>query len=400
MTHPTSGRRRPTLTRRQLLARAGLLGAAGLSLPAALSSGALAAGSPGALRAGCPSPSVRRRRRAVLRELAGLHRSDRGRSRRHGRPLRRGDRDRHAVHGGVQRQQRVLRHDPAGARQRRHHRCRHHGADGVDGRAPDQPRVGGRTAARRHPQRRQSARRPRQPGVGSGGPLLAAVADRAGRDRLQPRGHRSRAHVDERPVRSRVQRPDRHAPRDERHDRTRHAVAGRRHLDDLQLLGGRGGVRQARAGQSRRADPGVHRQRLYQGPESRELRRLRRLVRRRRPARGRQPRHPLHHPRGGREQLGRHDGDAQGRRASRRGGEVDGLRLRPGAGGPTHSVHAVHLTGQGCAGGGGQDRSGHSPRTSWSSPTRRCSPTSTISPTSTRRPRPSSTKPGRRSPAP
>jgi spermidine/putrescine transport system substrate-binding protein len=46
MTHPTSGRRRPTLTRRQLLARAGLLGAAGLSLPAALSSGALAAGSP------------------------------------------------------------------------------------------------------------------------------------------------------------------------------------------------------------------------------------------------------------------------------------------------------------------------------------------------------------------
>ena len=63
------------------------------------------------------------------------------------------------------------------------------------------------------------------------------------------------------------------------------------------------------------------------GPRVRELRRLRRLVRRRRPAFGRQPRHPLRHPRGGRAQLGRHDADAQGRRASRRGGAVDGLRL-------------------------------------------------------------------------
>jgi spermidine/putrescine transport system substrate-binding protein len=42
MNHQNTGRRRPTLSRRQLLARAGLLGAAGITLPAALSSSALA----------------------------------------------------------------------------------------------------------------------------------------------------------------------------------------------------------------------------------------------------------------------------------------------------------------------------------------------------------------------
>jgi spermidine/putrescine transport system substrate-binding protein len=47
MTHPHPGRPRQTLTRRQLLARAGLLGAAGITLPAALSSGVVAANSAG-----------------------------------------------------------------------------------------------------------------------------------------------------------------------------------------------------------------------------------------------------------------------------------------------------------------------------------------------------------------
>ena len=57
-------------------------------------------------------------------------------------------------------------------------------------------------------------------------------------------------------------------------------------------------------------------------------------------------------------ELGRHDADAEGRRAPRRSGAVDGLRLRPGAGGPDHRVGAVRLAGQGRAGGGRQDRSG------------------------------------------
>ena len=77
----------------------------------------------------------------------------------------------------------------------------------------------------------------------------------------------------------------------------------------------------------------------------------------------RQPEHPLHHPRGGRRELGRHDADAQGRRAPRRGGAVDGLRLRPGAGGADHGVGAVRLAGQGRAGGGRQDRRRSWPRT-------------------------------------
>ena len=135
-------------------------------------------------------------------------------------------------------------------------------------------------------------------------------------------------------------------------------------------------------------------------PRVRELRRLRRLVGRRRSALGRQPQHPLRHPRGGRAQLGRHDADAQGRRASRRGGAVDGLRLRPGAGGPDHGVGAVHLAGQGRPGGGRQDRSG-ARREPVGLP-RRGDARQRLrrSPTSTRKPRRSSTKPVSRSSAP
>ena len=87
--------RRPAAHQAPAARRAGLLGAAGLSLPAMLSSGALAARVAVAASRSCAAaaaPASGRRRRAVLRQLAGLHRPDRGRSRRHRRPLRRGDR--------------------------------------------------------------------------------------------------------------------------------------------------------------------------------------------------------------------------------------------------------------------------------------------------------------------
>ncbi len=90
-----------SLSRRQLIKRAGVLGAAGLSLPAFLaacgggsdddaSSGA-SGSSPGSAAA-ADRHRRWRRKQPVLRELAGLHRPDRGRADRHGRPLRRGHR--------------------------------------------------------------------------------------------------------------------------------------------------------------------------------------------------------------------------------------------------------------------------------------------------------------------
>ncbi len=111
---------RGAMTRRQLLIRAGALGAVGVSLPSLLaacggsdsdSGSAGSQPSTGSAAGGGGGSSG-----AVLRELAGLHRPDRGRRHRHGRPLHGGHRHRHALHRGLQRQQRVLRQDPAAAR--------------------------------------------------------------------------------------------------------------------------------------------------------------------------------------------------------------------------------------------------------------------------------------------
>ena len=146
-----------------------------------------------------------RRELVVLRELARLHRPDRGRRARHGRPVRRGHRRRHAVHRVVQRQQRILRQDPAGARQRRHDRPRHHRADVMAGRPPHPVGLGRQAPARPDPERGEPAGRPRQADLGPHRRILAPVADGLRRHRLQPRRHRPRAHLDRRPVRPRVQ---------------------------------------------------------------------------------------------------------------------------------------------------------------------------------------------------
>ncbi len=67
------------------------------------------------------------------------------------------------------------------------------------------------------------------------------------------------------------------------------------------------GARHDRAGQERRPDPPLHRQRLPPGHRERELRRLHRVVRRHRPVV--EPRRAVRLPRGGGDVVVRHDGD-------------------------------------------------------------------------------------------
>ena len=76
-------------------------------------------------------------------------------------------------------------------------------------------------------------------------------------------------------------------------------------------------------------------------------------------------------PEAGRHRLGRHDGDAEGRGEPRRGGEVDGLRLRPGAGRPAHGVGAVRVAGRRACRRRWRRSIRSSPRTRCCSPTRR-----------------------------
>ena len=86
-----------------------------------------------------------------------------------------------------------------------------------------------------------------EPVVGPDRRVLAPVADRVRRHRLQHRGDRPRAHEHRRPVRPGVQRQDRDAHRDARHDGPADARRRRRHLDRVDLRRSRGGVRSARS---------------------------------------------------------------------------------------------------------------------------------------------------------
>ena len=73
---------------------------------------------------------------------------------------------------------------------------------------------------------------------------------------------------------------------------------------DADLRRRRRRLRPARAGEERRPDPPVHRQRLHGRPRVGELRRVHRLVRRHLPARPRQPEPAVRHPRRGRHAAG------------------------------------------------------------------------------------------------
>ena len=112
-----------------------------------------------------------------------------------------------------------------------------------------------------------------------------------------------------------------------------------------------------------------------------QLRGVRRLVGRRGPAGARQSGRPVHHPGGGRNRLGRHDGDAEGCGEPRRCGEVDGLRLRPGAGSPTHRMRCSSCRRSRVCRRSWPRSIRSWPRTRCCSPTRRPSRVRTTSPT-------------------
>ena len=174
----------------------------------------------GRLSAGGDGRHRHRRQRGPDPQLAGLHRPDRGRRRRHARPLHRGDRHRRHLRRGLQRQQRGLQPDPrARARHRRGHRLRHHLPDQLDGGPAQEARLDRAAAARPDPQPGQPRGPLPQPGVGLRGGLPPAVAGRDHRHRLRPGAHRPRAAQHHGPVRPRVQRPGGDALGDARHPR-------------------------------------------------------------------------------------------------------------------------------------------------------------------------------------
>jgi spermidine/putrescine transport system substrate-binding protein len=244
------------------------------------------------------------------------------------------------------------------ARPWRPDRARPHRPDELDGRPPHQPRLARPAARRSGPQRRQPPRRPREPRLGPDRRVLlpwqtgfAGIAyniDVTGRELTS---------VDD------LWDPEfagKIGALTEMRDTIGVIAAqpGRRHLDARDLRRGCAGVRAARAGQGRRPDPPLPRQRLLRRLCQRQLRRHHRLVGRRRPDPARQPGRPLPVPRVRGDELGRHHGDAEGRRQPRRRRAVDELRLRPGAGGPDHGLGAVRVAGEGRARGGREDRSG------------------------------------------
>ena len=119
--------------------------------------------------------------------------------------------------------------------------------------------------------------------------------------------------------------------------------------------------------------------------DERRLRRLRGVVGRHRAAAVRPARHRVRHPRGGGDELVRHDGHPQGCPERLRRRRLDELRVRPGAGGAADLLGAVHPDGQGRA--RRADRAWAAMPPNWPtarscSPTKRCPPGSTSSPTS------------------
>ena len=211
-------------------------------------------------------------------------------------------------------------------------------------------------AARPDPQLRQPRRPLPQPAVGPRGRVLPAVAGRDHRHRLQPRvtGRELTSINDLFDPEFNGKVGDAH--RDARHARpghARHRASTRRSSTEEAAFAG---ARPDRAGQRTTARSGASPATTTCADlESGELRGLHRLVRRRRPAAVDRPDIQFVIP----EEGGMSWYDTmvipKGAPNAVAAADVDGLRLRPGAGGPAHRLRAVRLAGQGRAGGAGQD---------------------------------------------
>ena len=115
------------------------------------------------------------------------------------RRLHQEDRHQGQLHRGLQRQRRVLRQGAPAARGRQGHRPRRLVQHRLDGRPADPPGLRAEARPRQHPQRHEPRAVAEERRVRPGPRLLAAVAERLRRHRLQPRGHRRQEDRDDRP---------------------------------------------------------------------------------------------------------------------------------------------------------------------------------------------------------
>ena len=240
---------------------------------------------------------------------------------------------------------------------RQGHRARRVVQHRLDGRAPHPPGLRPEARPRQHPQRQEPRGLPQERRVRPGPALLAALAERLRRHRLQPQGHRRQEGRDDDPAAHRpvAQGQGHAADRDARHRRPRDDGAGQGHLEvHRRRLPGRD--RRDPAGQGCRPDQGLHRQRVHRRARQGRHRRLRGVDRRRRPAAVRRPQHPVHPAREGLHAVVRqlrHPGAGQAQEERR---EAHRLLLRPRGHGPGRGLRQLHRAGRGNQGGAGEDR--------------------------------------------